>query len=85
MSLVIAADKIPTRNGPPVWRPRAISHCDCVGSGDAVHSGLLPLRSREELELLARWAKMLIPSLEELRLRNNRRKLQILLEVSRRS
>ncbi len=41
-SLVLTADKLPSRNGsPPIWRPQQIQSLDVVRVGDAVHSGAL--------------------------------------------
>lgn len=46
-SLVLATDKVPRRNAPPLWKPLAIQSSDVVYVGDAVHGGILSATDSE--------------------------------------
>lgn len=65
-SLVLAAEKMPAKSGPPIWKPLAIMSSDLVYVGDAVHGGILSADDTAGAEEEAR-----------MRLRNLKRKAEL--------
>lgn len=56
-SLVLAAEKIRAKAGPPIWRPLEIASSDIVAIGDAVHGGILSAddSALQDEEIRIRW------------------------------
>jgi hypothetical protein len=65
-SLVVAAEKVRSGAGPPLWKPLAIQSSDVVYIGDAVHGGILAADDTEGQDDEAR-----------MRLRNLKRKANV--------
>jgi hypothetical protein len=90
MSLVVAADKLPNSNGgPAIWRPRELQGVDFVAIGDATNGLLsasvpvyrLSIGGRGDLFVTGKaLPRISFAETDEarMRLRNLRRKLQLL-------